>query len=79
MFWRVVEDCLIQIYRRDGHEAAERTAELRERIEHPPTGMSTDIFYHTEPFDVASDIAEELVDLCDYQATYDEILNRRGR
>ncbi len=77
-FWEVVEDCLVEIHRLAKLDAHERSMDLRTRIESPPTGMSSDIFYHAEPFDVACDIAERQLDLSQYRLQYNHILNRHN-
>jgi len=50
---------------------------LRAKIESPPVGMSTDIFYHSEPFDVACDIVGKQKDSSRVRKKYDEILTNR--
>jgi hypothetical protein len=78
-FWEVVEDCLIEFHDFSKRNAQERSAKLREKIEHPPKGMSSDIFYHAEPFDVACDLAEKPLELSSYWAQYEELLNRHNK
>jgi hypothetical protein len=77
-FWLVVQDCLSRFHGVPPNGARKLSADLRERIEHPPTGMSSDIFYHAEPFDVANDIVGKPLDLGDYQGVYDEIVSKHG-
>ena len=74
-FWDVVEECLIAIHGLAKAEAHRRSIDLRTRIESTPAGMSSDILYHAEPFDVACDIAGSQLDLAQYRQKYEPILN----
>lgn len=73
-FWHVVRACLMTFHEFSDSEAGEKSMALRERIEAPPAGMSSDIFYHAEPFDVACDIAGKPRDLSECREQYDTIL-----
>lgn len=73
-FWTVVEQCLVQIHRLGLSDAQQKCRELRDQIESPPTGMSGDMFYHSEPFDVACDLADKSLDLSEYRSGYEAIL-----
>jgi hypothetical protein len=53
-FWKVVEDCLVEIHRLSRTDAHKRCSDLRKRIESPADDLSSDLFYHNEPIDVAS-------------------------
>ncbi len=75
-FWEVVEDCLTDIHGLSRSEARRRSHVLRAEIESPPPGLSSDIFYHAEPFDVACDLAGNRLDIWQYRGQYDLILNR---
>ena len=77
-FWDVVEDCLVEIHGFHKAVAHKRSLDLRTRIESPPSGMSSDIFYHTEPFDVACDIAGSQLDFSQYRRQYDPIASRHN-
>ena len=77
-FWHAVKACLKEFHKFTEVEAEQRSAALRKQIESPPTGMSSDIFYHAEPFDVACDIAARKVNLAEYRERYDEILIKHG-
>lgn len=76
-FWQVVKSCLAQFHGFSESEAEQASRSFRKRIESPPTGLSSDIFYHAEPFDVACDLAENSLPLDhpDYRQRYDLILN----
>jgi hypothetical protein len=77
-FWDVVEDCLVNLHGLQPGDARQRAQDFRARIESPPTGMSSDIFYHNEPFDVACDLADNELDRAQYRAQYDSILGRHN-
>ena len=76
-FWHVVKACLAKFHGFSESEAEEAIISLRKLIESPPAGMSSDVFYHAEPFDVACDLAGKSLplDYSDYRHTYDLILN----
>ena len=77
-FWQVVKACLAEFHGFSESEAEEAGIGLRERIESPPASMSSDVFYHAEPFDVACDLAGNPLPLdhSDYRHAYDRILNK---
>jgi hypothetical protein len=75
-FWKVVEECLVQIHRLEPMEARARSTDLRKRIEHPPRGLDGDDIYHAEPFDVACDIAGNAFDIATYRKKYDSIARK---
>jgi hypothetical protein len=77
-FGDVVEDCLVEIHGIPRPAAQKRSLDLRARIESPPSGMSSEIFYHTEPFDVACDIAGKPLDLSQYRPQYEPIASRHN-
>jgi hypothetical protein len=56
-FWQTVEDCLVEMHGLARPEAHERSWRLRNRLESPPSGVSPDLVYHDEPYDVAYDLA----------------------
>jgi hypothetical protein len=75
-FWKIVEECLITIHGLTKPEAYRKSLDLRTRIEAAPAGMSSDIFYHAEPFDVACDIAGNQLDASQYHQQCEPILHR---
>jgi hypothetical protein len=77
-FWQIVEECLIMVHGLHQDVARRKSVDLRERLESPPTGMSSDMFYHAEPFDVACDIAKQARRLSDYRDKDAEILSRHN-
>jgi hypothetical protein len=52
--------------------------DFRRRIDSPPAGMSSELIYHAEPFDVACDVADTPLDLSQYRPSYDSILQRHN-
>ena len=77
-FWAVVRDCLVEIYGLSRSSARTRSKRLRDVMERAPERHYGDIFYHAEPFDVACDVAGKSLDLSQYRARYDAILNRHN-
>lgn len=73
-FWQVVKACLMEFHSLSEPEAVEKSTALRRRIESAPTGMSSDIFYHAEPFYVACDIVEKDLDLSEHWERYSAML-----
>ncbi len=63
-FWGEVQLCLERLFGYSEPKAACATKKLRQDVEDMPVG---DIFYHSEPFDVACDISgkEPCADLRD--------------
>ncbi len=89
LFWRIVEECLIEFHHVPQPEANAKSMDLRARIESPPEEIMKkafkdpgdymeDIFYHNEPFHVACDIAGKELNLAkpEYSSLYDSILKK---
>jgi hypothetical protein len=55
-FWSVVRDCLREFHKMTTEIARRKATQLRKKIESMPKG-SMEFFYHSEPFDVACDMA----------------------
>lgn len=79
-FWMAVEDCLVEIHHLARGEARKRAGDLRADLGQPPPGLDVDeeAIYHAEPFDVACDLAGQPLDLAQYRAQYEPILNRHN-
>ncbi len=79
-FWNVVEDCLVEVHGLPRQDAHQRSMDLRTRIESPlpGIGISSEIFYHADPFDVACDIVGNQLDILQYFPQYDPILERHN-
>src|SRR5207249_1281345 len=72
-FWDVVVDCLVEIHMIPQGRAGELAAELRKSIEAAPAGIMGDLLYHSEPFDVACDLAQRQLDFREYASQYSAI------
>lgn len=81
-FWAVVEDCLIEIHKLPPSRANQLCDELRRKIDSKTIPQLQnpipDLFYHVEPFDVASDIAQNHLKIKIHRNTYNDILNRHN-
>jgi hypothetical protein len=77
-FWGAVRDCLIDFHGVPPVDADVLCTDLRRKVESPPTGMSADVIYHDEPFDVACDLANRPLSLSHHQAAYDQILAKHN-
>lgn len=81
-FWAVVEECLTEIHNFDPLTAEQRCRELRHKIESKVIDKLQDplrdIFYHSEPFDIACDIAQKHLNINNYRSKYNDILNRHS-
>jgi hypothetical protein len=84
-YWRVVTDCLVEFHGLPRIEAHRRVRELRARVESPPVDPQmaeiyapelADLFYNTEPFYVAEDIAGQQLDEEKYRPQYQAIRRR---
>ena len=75
-FWDVVEDCLKEFHHYEDYKAKQAINNFSARIEDPPRGLSSDIFYHAEPFDIACDIADKDLELEPRRPRYNKILRR---
>lgn len=77
-FWGVVEDCLVEIHKLAHVDAQARVSNLRNKVDQPPVGLSSEIIYHDEPFDVACDLANKRLSLPQHRNQYDAILQRHN-
>ena len=78
-FWKIVEDCLTEIYQLDRDIAVEEGKKLRKSLKTPASGNPNDdlaqTIYHDEPIYVAWDIAKLVTnseDIIDPDAYLDE-------
>jgi hypothetical protein len=82
-YWAIVTDCLERFHSFSPWRALSASRNLRDVIESPrfqdapPPGYSSELFYHSEPFYVACDIAERELDLDEHRAEYDELVRSR--
>ena len=64
-FWSVVKECLVEFHQKPRAWSRTRSGRFRTRVETmPPEEM--ELFYHSEPFDVACRLAEEPLDVGDH-------------
>ncbi len=68
-FWAVVEDCLREFHGMKREGSRRKAGKLREAIEQMTTS-EMESFYHSEPFDVACDIADDPLNVKDYLDRY---------
>jgi hypothetical protein len=68
-FWSVVRDCLREFHKMNRVMTRRKAAQLRTKIESMQSEI-TDLFYHSEPFDVACDIANHALNLEKYLDRY---------
>jgi hypothetical protein len=61
-FWAVVEDCLREFHRLKQEIIRRKVGKLRNSTERMTTA-EIDLFYHSEPFDVACEIADSPLDI----------------
>ncbi len=81
MYWRLVQDCLVAFYGFPAKQASASTAATRKRLRElgVKTGPS-DMIYHSEPIDVASDIAREpFPSVPDFREQYEKLKSARER
>ncbi len=61
-FWSVVRECLREFHKMATEITRRKAARLQKKIESMPS-ESMELFYHSEPFDVACDIANHPLNL----------------
>jgi hypothetical protein len=77
-FWRVVEDCLVEFHQLARPDAQTQSKQLRAILDQPPPGVTRTAVYHSEPFDVACNVAGRELDLSNYRGRYEAILQRHN-
>jgi hypothetical protein len=77
-YWKVVQDCLVEILGFSRREANSMGKDLRRKIDEAPGEISKDLFYHNEPFDIACDLARRKIECSDCQEKYESILKRHS-
>lgn len=75
IYWRIVTDCLVEIFGWAAQTACDAVTTLRDRVETGPR-EEAEFFYHAEPLNVAIDIVGGPVYDQRSQQTYDRILAR---
>jgi hypothetical protein len=71
-FWSVVKKCLTEFHRKSPSWARERISQFFEMLEEKPE-QEIELFYHSEPFDVACRLAGHSVSLEKHLRRYLEI------
>lgn len=73
-FWQLVEDCLVEFHHFPRPTAREAALEVRHRVETAPLPdevrddpNAREFIYHSEPFDIASEISRQKRTLADSQ------------
>ena len=72
----MVRDCLREFHKMTTEKTRRRAMQLRKKIESMPNG-SVEFFYHSEPFDVACDIANHPLNLEEYLDPYLKIRDEK--
>ena len=72
-YWGVVEDCLVEIHGLSRRDARQKISELLKDLASPPPGIETEIFYHSEQFQVACDLAGRQLDQKQFAEAYKRI------
>ena len=78
VFWDVVEECLRAFHGFAPDAAHARVKSFRVTLDKAPRGVSRNSIYHAEPFDVACDLADNLLDLGQHRQQYESILKLHG-
>jgi hypothetical protein len=71
-FWLVVKKCLTEFHRKSPSWAREKISQFCEMLEEKPE-QEVELFYHSEPFDVACRLAEQAFSLEKHLRRYLEI------
>jgi hypothetical protein len=71
-FWSVVKECLVEFHRRPRAWSRTRTNRVRTRVEAMPH-EEMELFYHSEPFDVACRLAQHPLDMAKHLSRYLQI------
>jgi hypothetical protein len=82
-FWITVEDCLISFHKHSRQTAAEQVDGYRRRLLQSANSIGQDqwmedLIYHSEPWQLACDLANNNLDRDYYRAEYAQILTRNG-
>jgi hypothetical protein len=78
-FWAAVEDCLVTFHHLERDAAAEKVSGLRRKLPKGPTVKCEklsleDMIYHSEPWYIACDLAQEELSLTQHQEAYENVL-----
>ena len=81
VFWDAIIECLVQFHGMEQNNALKRVSDFQDRLLQTPEYIREDvctIIYHSNPFDVACDLARTQLDVSEYRKPYQEILERCG-
>ena len=78
-FWTAVEDCLLTFHDFERDAAADTVTGLRRRLPKGPTVKCEklsleDMIYHSEPWYIACNLAQQELSLTQFQESYESIL-----
>jgi hypothetical protein len=68
-FWSVVEECILVFHQKQSHSAMAKLKELRQKIESAPLEQ-LEMFFHSEPFEVACTLAGRPLKVEDHLSKY---------
>jgi hypothetical protein len=68
-FWYVVAECLRVFHHKQAQSVTAAISQMRSNVE-SLRGQAKELFYHSEPFDVACDIAGKRLEVEDYLSHY---------
>ena len=74
-FWSVVKECLVEFHQRPRAWSRTSASRFRTRVEAMPHEQM-ELFYHSEPFDVACRLAQHPLDMGDHLSRYLQIRDR---
>jgi hypothetical protein len=75
-FWAIVKDCLREFHGMNQRLSQRKAKELRDAIERMKKSAE-ELFYHSEPFDVANDIAGKPLDAESHRDRYVHIRDEK--
>jgi len=75
-FWAVVEDCLHEFHGMKQEASRRKAGKFRNAVERLTTDQ-VEFFYHSEPFDVACEIADEPLNVEEYLDRYQRIRDQK--
>jgi hypothetical protein len=56
-YWEAVADCLVDLFHLSPSDAHRLCTDRRAEVEFAPRSVRSSIFYHKEPFDIATDLS----------------------
>lgn len=87
-YWDAVSECLVDLFGVPKQDAQDLSRDRRALVDLAPRHLRSDIFYHREPFDVASSLASSRLPTANRPSStlvdpairghYESILKRHG-